>query len=217
MRNAPVANVTPEGEVEMISAADSRAAIGMEENKKEIKSNKMKKSELKEMIKAAMLAEYEKNVNYTDENPESEEDFLAEEDIQVDGAAVQSDMNAAADTVDEAEEDVDVDVDVAADEEGGDAETDVDVDVDAEEAPEGEETIDVKTTVEVDPNVKAAQDSLTQAMEAARALGDQKLADQIGNTITFFTRQHVANVEKEVAEVKINEVEFPMWTRIKTK
>ena len=241
MRNAPVANVTPEGEVKMISAADSRAAIGMEENKKEIKSNKMKKSELKEMIKTAMLAEYEKNVNYTDENPESEEDFLAEEygkefKDALRKRAKEEDLDAATDRIDKEpdvypgektldpdyvkeadEEDVDVDVDVAADEEGGDAETDVDVNVDAEEAPEGEETIDVKTTVEVDPNVKAAQDSLTQAMEAARALGDQKLADQIGNTITFFTRQHVANVEKEVAEVKINEVEFPMWTRIKTK
>ena len=79
-----------------------------------------------------------------------------------------------------------------------------DIEVDAEEVdakidtPEGEaeiETTDVTMAAEVDPNVKATQDALSQAMEAAKALGDKKLADQIGNTITFFTRQHVAGTE----------------------
>ena len=56
------------------------------------------------------------------------------------------------------------------------------------------ETIDTETTTEVDPNVKAVQDALTQAQAAAQKLGDAKLTDQIGNTITFFTRAHV--VEK---------------------
>ena len=35
------------------------------------------------------------------------------------------------------------------------------------------------------------QDSLKAAMDAADALGNDKLADQIGNTITFFTREYV--------------------------
>ena len=56
------------------------------------------------------------------------------------------------------------------------------------------ETIDTTTTTEVNPDVKAVQDALTQAQAAAQKLGDQKLTDQIGNTITFFTRAHV--VEK---------------------
>jgi hypothetical protein len=56
------------------------------------------------------------------------------------------------------------------------------------------ETIDTTTTTEVNPDVKAVQDSLTQAQAAAQKLGDPKLTDQIGNTITFFTRNHV--VEK---------------------
>jgi hypothetical protein len=56
------------------------------------------------------------------------------------------------------------------------------------------ETIDTTTTTEVNPDVKAVQDALTQAQAAAQQLGDQKLTDQIGNTITFFTRAHV--VEK---------------------
>jgi len=72
---------------------------------------------------------------------------------------------------------------------------------DTEVAVDGEENIDVDTTTEVDPNVKAVQDALTQAQAAAQKLGDPKLTDQIGNTITFFTRAHV--VEKgAVAEGK---------------
>jgi hypothetical protein len=63
------------------------------------------------------------------------------------------------------------------------------------------ETIDTETTTEVNPDVKAVQDALTQAQAAAQKLGDAKLTDQIGNTITFFTRAHV--VEKgAVAEVE---------------
>ena len=41
------------------------------------------------------------------------------------------------------------------------------------------------------------------AIEAAKALGDQKLADQIGNSITFFTRTHV--VGKGQVSEEINE------------
>ena len=75
------------------------------------------------------------------------------------------------------------------------AEADEEVAVDdTEVSVGGEENMDVDTTVEVDPNVKAVQDSLTQAQAAAQKLGDPKLTDQIGNTITFFTRAHV--VEK---------------------
>jgi hypothetical protein len=51
-------------------------------------------------------------------------------------------------------------------------------------------TVDVSTD-DVDPNVKAVQDALTQAQASAQDLGDPKLSDQIGNTITFFTRSHV--------------------------
>jgi hypothetical protein len=66
------------------------------------------------------------------------------------------------------------------------------------------ETIDTTTTTEVNPDVKAVQDSLTQAQAAAQKLGDPKLTDQIGNTITFFTRNHV--VEKGAVAENINEM-----------
>jgi len=81
------------------------------------------------------------------------------------------------------------------------------------------ETIDTTTTTEVDPNVKAVQDALTQAQAAAQKLGDPKLTDQIGNTITFFTRNHVvekgavAEVE-EMEEETLNESMFPILKKI---
>ena len=176
---------------------------------------KMKKSELKEKIKEMVLSEMEKDVNITDETPENEEDFLAEVDR----------------ILAEADEEVAVD--------------------DAEVAVGDEENIDVDTTVKVDPNVKAVQDSLTQAQAAAQKLGDPKLTDQIGNTITFFTRTHVVDkgavaeademeegkkeyyddaesddaahinaLKKDMKDdkdssMKIKEVVFPMWQRIK--
>jgi hypothetical protein len=127
--------------------------IKEEDEVEEIKSNKMKKSELKEMIKAAMLAEAEKD-----------EDI---EDVEV-----------------EDEADVEVDADV-----------DVDMGMDA-----GEE--------ELSGDVKAVQDNLEAALEAARAMGDEKLADQIGNSITFFTRQHIVkegDMLKDEAELELEE------------
>jgi hypothetical protein len=83
--------------------------------------------------------------------------------------------------LDEADEETDVDVEAADDTTG-------------EDTTAGEE-IDI-TTDEVDPNVKSVQDALTQAQAAAQQLGDKKLMDQIGNTITFFTRAHVVNKPK---------------------
>jgi hypothetical protein len=94
------------------------------------------------------------------------------------------------------------------------AEADKEVAVDDTEVAVGdEENIDVDTTVKVDPNVKAVQDSLTQAQAAAQKLGDPKLTDQIGNTITFFTRTHVVDKGavaegEEMGEGKIEEGAF---------
>jgi hypothetical protein len=73
---------------------------------------------------------------------------------------------------------------------------------------EEEEEVEVEDEVEMDmdveePSMGAApaaglskdeqeiQDSLKVAYDNAVAIGDQKLADQIGNSITFFTRSHV--------------------------
>lgn len=49
---------------------------------------------------------------------------------------------------------------------------------------------------------KEIQDSLEKALDLARNLGDEKLIDQIGNTITFFTRSHVVKTQEGLQEVK---------------
>lgn len=52
------------------------------------------------------------------------------------------------------------------------------------------------------------QNNLEAALKKAVDLNDEKLINQIKNTLTFFTREHVGN---------INEIEedFPIWKRIK--
>jgi len=50
---------------------------------------------------------------------------------------------------------------------------------------------------EVGNPIEDIQAALTQAFEAAKSLGDEKLSDQIGNTITFFTRNHVVKVDDD--------------------
>jgi len=77
----------------------------------------------------------------------------------------------------------------------GDEEVDAEAAADAGAEEEVDTTVDI-TTDEVDPNVKSVQDALTQAQAAAQQLGDKKLMDQIGNTITFFTRAHVVEKPK---------------------
>ena len=184
---------------------------------KEIKSNKMKKSELKEMIKAAMS-----------ENARTD----AEEEGYLDGMRDEKeDMKEAEDV--EVEDDENIDVDV---------EKDVDVKVDDEES---EVDVDIKASMPGESeDVEEVQALLMKAQEAAESLGDTKLQDQIGNTITYFTRAHVAgNVsemnldidgasdaelpemeaelgleeakDEEVKENLNESVMFPMWNKIK--
>lgn len=75
-------------------------------------------------------------------------------------------------------------LDEAKEDEEVDAEVDVDVEepaMDAEPAP----------SQGLSAEEQEIQNSLKIAYDNAVAVGDQKLADQIGNSITFFTRTHV--------------------------
>jgi hypothetical protein len=205
MRNAPVANVTPEGEVEMISAEDSRAAIGMEENKNKLKSNKMKKSELKEMIKSAFLNEKETFDQAFDRIDKEEEVYPGEKTVK------EADLNIKDETnmYDPVAEQEDVEVE---DDENVDVNVEKDVEVDVDDESTETDTV-VKTELPgEDAEVTKTLGLLTKAQETAKALGDDKLTDQIGNTITYFTRAHVAR--QQTNEVKVNEVTFPMWSKI---
>jgi hypothetical protein len=170
--NSYIGYVTPQGEVVF------EYEKSMNEAEEAPKSNKMKKSELKELIKSSIMNEIALDIDNMEDAPESEVDFLAEIEA------------------------------ILAEAEGDEEEVAVD---DTEVAVDGEENIDVDTTTEVDPNVKAVQDALTQAQAAAQKLGDPKLTDQIGNTITFFTRAHVVD-KGAVAEGEDKELEEGVWS-----
>jgi len=83
---------------------------------------------------------------------------------------------------------------VAEADEEEDVEVDVEDEVDVEAEPEMEPAMDAAPEGGIEgltADEKEIQDSLKLAYDNAVAIGDQKLADQIGNSITFFTRTHV--------------------------
>lgn len=82
-------------------------------------------------------------------------------------------------SLNEADEDEDVEV-----------EDDIEGEMDADPEMEAEPAMDAPAAG-MTPEEEQVQDSLQQALAAAQAMGDEKLADQIGNSITFFTRTHV--------------------------
>jgi len=87
---------------------------------------------------------------------------------------------------DEEVDDVNIDIDKEEDIKVKDKET---VNVDDESV---ESDIEVKTEIPgEDADTSAILGLLTKAQEEASGMGDEVLMDQIGNTITYFTRKHV--------------------------
>ena len=220
----------------------------------------MKKSELKEIIKSAIVSEYDSP------QPEVNEDIdegvmdklkaaynnkeLLSKIVTVDGKEVSlKDLLGLASSgaaggmarsgsgktssIGEAEE---VDVE---DNEDIDVNIEKDVKIDDEES---EVDIDVKASMPGESkDVEEVQALLMKAQQAATDLGDDKLTDQIGNTITYFTRAHVARVDEadldmeldpttdthinpeaaavigldEEADALNESIAFPMWNKIK--
>ena len=72
-----------------------------------------------------------------------------------------------------------------------DVEDEVTVDAEGDDIEIEKKAVKAKVEVGLSPEEEIVQDSLKAAMDAADALGNEKLADQIGNTITFFTREYV--------------------------
>ena len=126
----------------------------IKERKPIVKNTKMKKSELKEIIKSAML----EGDNYYEDSMDEAEDVEVEDNEEVD---------------------VDIEKDVEVDDES------VESDIEVKGSMPGEDADEV-----------AVQSLLMKAQEEAAKLGDEKLTDQIGNTITYFTRAHVATVDE---------------------
>ena len=74
----------------------------------------------------------------------------------------------------------------------------VDIDVEKEVDIEDEETdVEIKTSMPGESGTEQEiQGLLMKAQEEAAKLGDEKLTDQIGNTITYFTRAHISQVDE---------------------
>ena len=181
----------------------------------------MKKSELKEMIKSAFVAETQ------DEETETADQILD----RIRGTEVDPYM---AEDITEAEEEEDVkvkvkvkdeeDVDVDAGEEIDAADTDLSADDEEVESVNDSIVIDKKivSLSSLPGETRKILDTLETLRAQAEEFGDQKFMTQVGNTITFFTRDFVvagdapnpngieegdeaANLDKE-AQLELEEV-----------
>ena len=180
------------------------------------KNNKMKKSELKEIIRTSLLEEMEYDVpsTYTDKDlddllsivlkyvkdPNDAEEEIAKFDAG--GFDAMSDYVTANLLRDKDYNDWYNKLHSIKEEEAEEEaeEEDVEVEDEVEVTDDEKEGINVKQDADSDLTgvVGNVQDNLEAALEAARELGDEKLVDQIGNTLTFFTRNHVVKENIEI-------------------
>ncbi len=72
-----------------------------------------------------------------------------------------------------------------------DIEVDIEDEIEADAEPAMEPEMDAAPEAGLSQDEQEIQNSLKLAYDNAVAIGDDKLADQIGNSITFFTRTHV--------------------------
>tara|TARA_R110002073_G_scaffold232116_2_gene393256 strand:- start:380 stop:1045 length:666 start_codon:yes stop_codon:yes gene_type:complete len=181
----------------------------------------MKKSELKEMIKASFLAEAEDSKKGNKEEQKRMEGAIRddrdhiknlEKDIKDNEAKlsklkkdepkdVSEEMKK--DDVDEAMRGSYEEDDTMREAEEVDVEDNEDINVDIEdevniddESEESKIEVDSELAGE-DSDISAILGLLTKAQSNAKDLGDEKLMDQIGNTITYYTRTHVVAEEME--------------------
>jgi dGTP triphosphohydrolase len=163
--------------------------------KKDIEDNEKKLAKLKK--------DYKKDINESEGEDDREDDELSPEELANKHAGSPMKEESTKLTVSELKAKIKEQIlaELEKEDDVNEAEEEVDVDIDVEDEVEVEAGADdieierpgVKTTIDVglSPEEEVVQDSLKAAMDAANALGNQKLADQIGNTITFFTREFV--------------------------
>ena len=144
---------------------------------KDIKDNEEKLAKLKKDFKDDVVKEMKKD-----------DGFLDVDEAMRGGSTYEED-----DTMREAEEvEDDVNVDVE-DEENINVDVEDDIDID-DVSKKSEIEVDSELAGE-DADVAAILGLLTKAQANAKDLGDEKLMDQIGNTITYYTRTHVVAEE----------------------
>ena len=175
----------------------------------------MKKSELKEIIRTSLLEEmeYDGPSTYTDKDLDDllsivlkyvEDPNDAEEEIAKFDAggfdAMSSSLTANLLRDKDYNDWYNKLHSIKEEEEEDKEEEDVEVEDEVEVTADEKEGIDVKQDADSDLTgvVGNVQDNLEAALEAARELGDEKLVDQIGNTLTFFTRNHVVKEEAQI-------------------
>jgi len=159
---------------------DSYGKYGKRDAEKKGK-NKINKEEIEVKEDARTDAEQEGYKDGFDDAKDDVKDALSKMKVSELKAKIKEQILAEL-SLSEAEEEVDVDIDV---------EDEVEVDAEADDIEIERKGVKAKVEVGLSPEEEIVQDSLKAAMDAAQALGSDKLADQIGNTITFFTRQFV--------------------------
>ena len=173
----------------------------------------MRKSELKEIIKSSFLAEAEDSKKGNSEEQKRAEGAIRDNKKHIKKLA--ADLKFQEEKLAKLKKDSKKDIVKEAEE--VDVEDNEDIDIDIEDTvdiddEETESDIEIKTSVPgEDTDVEAVQGLLTKAQAEAAKLGDDKLLDQIGNTITYFTRAHVvksANEELEDIEEDLESGEY---------
>ena len=157
---------------------DSYGKFGKRDAEKKGK-NKINKEEIEVKEDARTDAEQEGYKDGFDDAKDDVKDALSKMKVSELKAKIKEQILS---TLNEADEEVDVDIDV---------EDEVEVDAEADDIEIERKGVKAKVEVGLSPEEEIVQDSLKAAMDAANELGNQKLADQIGNTITFFTREFV--------------------------
>ena len=168
---------------EVMEKSNKYVAATLKEDKKveEKKPLKEGKDALREKIKNMVMAEMADMGDHMKEEIDEascgyEEDGMGEA-MSKKKKTLDDGIKTADSYMNEAEDEIESD-------ESEDIETEEEVDVvDTEDMPEEEDVVTDKGGI---------MSNLEAAMEKARELGDEKLIDQLGNTITFYTRQHIS-------------------------
>ena len=161
------------------------------------KSSKMKLSEFKTQIKERILAEMSEDLDEADAVSFRRQNSPSYT-MDADGGPVNPQPHKVGkSTVEEEIEDMDEEMKDIDEAEEVDVEDNEDINIDVEKDIDIDDVSD-KSEIEVDSelagessDVTAILGLLTKAQEKAESMGDEKLLDQIGNTITYYTRAHV--------------------------
>ena len=196
----------------------------------------MKKSELKEMIKSAFIAEIDLF------NPQNTDDIQLDA-ARAQGSLEEEDLDEMLARLSEAEEDLEADLEADIDTPEDDEEIDVEEEAE-EEAPAKNDSVVIDKKIvslsSLPGDTRKILDTLETLRAEAEEFGDQKFITQVGNTITFFTRDFVvagdapnpAGIEEGDGELDVNidsekstaemeaglgleETTFPMWNKLK--